>query len=242
MLPAHCSEQGCWHCDVAVLVYHRQGAGSVLAPHAVSIQHASWSHSIAWTFVLYLPWCLLVGAPSFCSSLQPGCKQCCELPVRLPLPSWQSSWIPSTCTKQKEPCSTFLQENVGVGGSWFSFYLIILWSHGSQWWVEITCFPPPFQIVDICAALLHELAMYLLLSAPKQEPLVFQANVFVAYKESVVLSLDFILLRYVRKSTNRGNELEAQRWSKCGPQERSCGSGMGRLHAWEARTGHRSPP
>lgn len=90
---------------------------------------------------------------------------------------------------------------------------------------------PPFQIVDICAALLYELAMYLLLSAPKQEPLVFQANVFVAYKESVVLSLDFILLRYVRKSTNRGNELEAQRWSKRGPQERSCGSGMGRLHA-----------
>lgn len=40
----------------------------------------------------------------------------------------------------------------------------------------------------------------------------FQANVFVAYKESVVLSLDFILLRYVCKSTNRGelDELEAQ--------------------------------
>lgn len=92
-------EQGCWHWDVAVLVYPRQGAGSVLAPHTVYIQLACWSHSIAWIFVLY-PWCLLVVAPSFCSSLQPGCEQCCELPARLSLPSWQGSRVPSTGIRQ----------------------------------------------------------------------------------------------------------------------------------------------
>lgn len=78
--------------------------------------------------------------------------------------------------------------------------------------MENACLFPPFQTVDICAALLHELATYLLLSAPKQEPLMFQADVLVRYKESVELSLDFILLRYVCKSTNRRelDELEAQ--------------------------------
>lgn len=144
MLPAHCSEQGCWHCDVAVLVYHRQGAGSVLAPHAVSIQHASWSHSIAWTFVLYLPWCLLVGAPSFCSSLQPGCKQCCELPVRLPLPSWQSSWIPSTCIRQsrRNPAlhscrRMWVLEAPGLAFVWLSYGLM---DHSDGW--RLHAFPP----------------------------------------------------------------------------------------------------
>lgn len=53
---------------------------------------------------------------------------------------------------------------------------------------------PPVQTVDICAVSLCELAMYLLLAAPKQNPLMFQASVFVAYKESVELSQDFVLL------------------------------------------------
>lgn len=224
-------------------MYPRQGAGSVLAPHTVYIQHACWSHSIAWIFVLY-PWCLLVVAPSFCSSFQPGCEQCCELPARLSLPSWQGSRVPSTGIRQSRrnpalhPCREC--------GCWrlpvwlLSDYLKVSWNTV----MDGECMPFPPLTVDICAALLHELATYLLLSAPKQEPLMFQADVLVGYKESVELSLDFILLRYVCKSTNGRelDELEAQWWSRRGPQERSFGSSMGEAVSWEAGTGHWSLP